>query len=147
MHIQDRGTKRATWAYGRELVQLPDSCIRYIQQRSRVWNFGSSDIPGEPVLLFSDLSRILDTKKTRTHTHNNPTSSRTYCARQVLTDCSTQQVSIYERKVRKGSEVRSVNIPCLSRLDTHSPCSYDAVGVPLDLRPFPCPRAIAELAA
>ena len=29
----------------------------------------------------------------------------------------------------------------------NSPCSYDAVGVPLDLRPFPCPRAIAELAA
>ena len=125
-HIQDRGTKQATWAYGRELVQLPDLCIRYIQQRSRVWNFGSSDIPGEPMLLFSDLLCILDTKKTRTHTHNNLTSSRMYCVWQVLTDCSTQQVSIYKRKVRKGSEVRSVNIPHLSHLDTHLPCLYNA---------------------
>ena len=107
------------------MVQLPDSCIGYIQQRSRVWNFGSSDILGEPVLLFSDLSRILDTKKTRTHTHNNPTSSRMYCTRQVLTDRSTQQVSIYERKVRKRLEVRNVAIPHLSRLDTHLPPLYD----------------------
>ena len=126
MRIQDRGTRRASRVCGRELVQLPDSCIGYIQQRDSVWSFGSSDISGGPMLIFGNLSGYLDMKKNRIHTHNNPTSSRTYCTRQVLTDRSTQQVSIYERKVRKGLEVRSVNIPRSSRLDTHSPRSYDA---------------------
>ena len=119
MRIQDRGTRRASRVCGRELVQLPDSCIGYIQQRDRVWSFGSSDISGGPMLIFGNLSGYLDMKKNRIHTHNNPTSSRTYCARQVLTEHSTQQVSIYERKVRKRSEVRNVNIPRSSRLGTH----------------------------